>query len=106
MLVGAMEETLELLSEGMTWGSARMDEPISLVGNGFAGPVGAPAMVPAKKVRRRPPLRQGDVKRAMKAAQDVGVSISAVHIAPDGTITLVPGAPAPVATENPWDDLS
>jgi hypothetical protein len=105
---GAKEETQELLAEGIISVSARLDEPISLVGNGFAGPIGAPAMMQATKARRRPPLRQSDVKRAMKAAQAAGVSISAVHIAPDGTITLVPGAPTAAASEdrNPWDDLS
>jgi hypothetical protein len=86
--------------------TARLGEPITYVASVSAGPVDTPAMPPAARPqRRRSALRQGDVKRAMKAAQDAGVPISKVSISPDGTITLVPGAPTPAAPEdnNPWD---
>ena len=96
------------LGEGVTWVTASVGEPIAIVGSGF---VGGPAMLPVAPVRmprrRRPSLRQTDVKRALKAAQKAAVPVAAVRIEPDGAITLVPGAPPaePVPESNPWDDL-
>lgn len=49
-----------------------------------------------------PPLkarwRQSDVKRAIVAAEQAGLRAYRVEVAPDGTISIVVGAPSEAAT--------
>lgn len=43
------------------------------------------------------PWRQSDIKRALTAAEQAGLQSYRVEIAPDGTISIVVGAPADTA---------
>jgi hypothetical protein len=53
-------------------------------------------------------VRQGDVARAVKAAQKANLPIAAVRIEPDGAIVIIHGAPQPPAPPAPainvWDE--
>lgn len=42
--------------------------------------------------QRKPRWRQSDVKRAIAAAEQAGLSAYRVEVAPDGTISIVVGA--------------
>jgi hypothetical protein len=44
-----------------------------------------------------------EVQRAVEAVRAAGLQLAAVRIEADGTIVVVPGAPANVESRNPWD---
>ena len=48
--------------------------------------------------QRKPRWRQSDVKRAIVAAEQAGLRAYRVEVAPDGTISIVVGAPSEAAT--------
>lgn len=52
---------------------------------------------------QRGPWRQSDVKRAIAAAEQAGLESYRVEIAPDGTISIVVGAPADTAATGDSD---
>jgi hypothetical protein len=52
----------------------------------------------------RKPWRQSDVKRAVAAAEQAGLQSYRVEIAPDGTISIIVGAPADSADPGPGGD--
>ena len=52
-----------------------------------------------------PRWRQADVKRAIAAAEQAGLQSYRVEIAPDGTISIVVGAPAQPDDSLPDNDL-
>ncbi|HEY7806737.1 MAG TPA: hypothetical protein VIC34_06000 [Croceibacterium sp.] len=49
--------------------------------------------------------RQSDIKRAIAAAKQAGLESYRVEIAPDGTISIIVGAPSDTADPNSYDDL-
>jgi len=49
--------------------------------------------------------RQADIKRAIAAAEKAGLESYRVEIAPDGTISIIVGAPAETAAPDPFGDL-
>lgn len=49
--------------------------------------------------------RQADVKRAIAAAEEAGLSSYRVEVASDGTISVIVGDPADTADPNPYRDL-
>jgi hypothetical protein len=51
------------------------------------------------ETRARPRWRQSEVKRLIAAAEQAGLESYRVEIAPDGTISIVVGAPADTADE-------
>lgn len=53
--------------------------------------------------RKRVAFRQSDLIRAVKAARAADVAVSAVEIAPDGTIRVLT-ATAPQAPASPFDE--
>jgi hypothetical protein len=54
-------------------------------------------------VRRPVRFTKRDLVRAVEAIKATGLQIASVRIEPDGTILVVPGAPPPVPSANPWD---
>lgn len=48
---------------------------------------------------------QADVRRAVVALLDAGLTIARVEIEPGGKITIVPGTPQPLHVVNEWADL-
>lgn len=56
-------------------------------------PEGEPLNSAPGASRRHPPSIEGDVKRAVDAANEAGLSAYRVEIDPDGTISLVVGMP-------------
>jgi hypothetical protein len=53
--------------------------------------------------RERLSFRQRDLKAAMKAAKDAGVSVARYEVTKDGRIVIIPGEPVSPAT-NPDPD--
>ena len=49
--------------------------------------------------------RQADIKRAIAAAETAGLDSYRVEIAPDGTISIIVGAPSETADPDPYKDL-
>ena len=49
--------------------------------------------------------RQSDIKRAIAAAKQAGLETYRVEIAPDGTISIIVGAPDETADPGPYKDL-
>ena len=49
--------------------------------------------------------RQSDIKRAIAAAKQAGLETYRVEIAPDGTISIIVGAPSDTADPHSHDDL-
>jgi len=49
--------------------------------------------------------RQSDIKRAIAAAKQAGLETYRVEIAPDGTISIIVGAPSDTADPNSYEDL-
>ena len=65
---------------------------------GLIGPFAIMADDAARsRSRGRKPWRQSDVKRAIAAAEQAGLGNYRVEIAPDGTISIIIGAPADTA---------
>ena len=52
----------------------------------------------------RKPWRQSDVRRAVAAAEQAGLQSYRVEIAPDGTISIIVGAPSDTADPDPAGD--
>jgi hypothetical protein len=61
-----------------------------------------------RKARRRTPVTQAEIARAVKALQKAGLPVAAVKFTPDGTVIVIPGTPeaVPSSERNPWDDAS
>ena len=53
-----------------------------------------PDDAPTERAATRAPWRQAEVKRAIAAAEQAGLSCYRIEIGPDGTISIVVGAPA------------
>ncbi|MGZ8403056.1 MAG: hypothetical protein ACXWVR_07230 [Rhodoplanes sp.] len=51
------------------------------------------------------PFKVTSVKRAVRAAQSVGLDVRRVKIGKDGCIELDVGKPATDAHQNPWDEV-
>lgn len=49
--------------------------------------------------------RQSDLRRALAAAGQARLQAYRVEIAPDGTISIIVGAPEDTAAPDPYDDL-
>jgi hypothetical protein len=56
--------------------------------------------------RREGTWRQADVKRAIAAAEQAGLTSYRVEIATDGTIAIIVGDPADTAPPDPYTDLT
>jgi hypothetical protein len=65
-----------------------------------------PPRTKAARGRRPSRFTQADVSRAIKGARKANLEIRSIDIAPDGRITIISGAPKPVASSasNPWDE--
>jgi hypothetical protein len=52
-------------------------------------------------------FKKRDVKTALEAARDAGLSVARVEINRDGTIVIVAGKPEGDSrtSENPWDEV-
>jgi hypothetical protein len=51
-------------------------------------------------------FKKRDVKSALEASRDAGLSVARVEINRDGTIVIVAGKPDTNATDgNPWDEV-
>ena len=48
-------------------------------------------------------ISQATIKRAIKAAQDCGLSIARVHCGADGGLEIITGQPASEALQSPLD---
>jgi hypothetical protein len=57
---------------------------------------------PLPKKRRKP--RRPTIAGALAQVTRAGVAVKAVSIAPDGTITIVPGQPGASEFNNEWDE--
>jgi hypothetical protein len=71
---------------------------------------GAFALLPDDHlVRPEPPgvgeWQQADVKRAIDAAEEAGLSSYRIEIAPDGSISVIVGDPGDTAPPDPYRDL-
>ena len=57
------------------------------------------------EARRRTPVTQAEIARAVKALQKAGLPVAAVKFSPDGTVIVIPGTPeaVPSSAPNPWD---
>jgi hypothetical protein len=64
---------------------------------GFAMMPDDAAHASKEDTQRKARWRQSDVKRAIDAAEKAGLRLYRVEIAPDGTISIVVGAPAETA---------
>lgn len=53
--------------------------------------------------RERLSFRQRDLKAAMKAAKDAGLSVARYEVTKDGRILIVPGEPVPEAAASGID---
>jgi hypothetical protein len=62
----------------------------------------------ATAARRSVRFTKRDLMRAVEAVLAAGLQIASVRIEPDGTILVIPGAPAPVmsSAHNPWDSVA
>ena len=49
--------------------------------------------------------QQADVKRAIDAAEEAGLSSYRIEIAPDGSISVIVGDPADTASPDPYRNL-
>jgi len=60
----------------------------------------------SKRSRRASKATQ--VANVVKGVQKAGLGISAVRLAPDGTVTVIPGTPeaVPSSEPNPWDGVA
>jgi hypothetical protein len=80
---------------------------------GQAGAVGPFAIMPDESDRSpdeaessgKKPWRQNDVKRAVAAAKQAGLQSYRVEIAPDGTISIIVGAPSDTGEFDSGGDL-
>lgn len=52
---------------------------------------------------RQPLFRVSDVKRAVKAAQSLGIRVGRIEIGPDGSIVLISATDSPAANDNVLD---
>ncbi|MBO0749850.1 MAG: hypothetical protein J2O44_05420 [Porphyrobacter sp.] len=50
-------------------------------------------------------FRQADVRRAIAAAREAGITVARVEIGPDGRIVIVAGEAMTAANSNPLDRL-
>lgn len=61
-------------------------------------------LLPNTPRKRRPPrFSQRDLARAIKTFVQAGLQVAAVRIEADGALVIVPGTPAAVLQQNPWD---
>jgi len=77
---------------------------------GDASSIGAAAMTAddgsgADRARKQGDWRERDLKRAIDMAQEAGLQSYRVEISPDGTISIVVGAPSDTSDPDPYDDL-
>jgi hypothetical protein len=57
------------------------------------------------EVRAKARWRQSDLKRAIAAAEKAGLQAYRVDVSPDGTISIIVGAPEETADPGPYDHL-
>jgi hypothetical protein len=50
-------------------------------------------------------FRSNDVKRAVKAAQAAGVTVTRIEVEPSGKLTIVVDKPGEACRTNEWDEV-